>query len=263
MGTTIHPTAIIEKGAELGSDVEVGAYAYVGSNVQLGDDCYLHHHATVEGFTALGKQCEVFPQACVGTKTQDLKYKGGQPGVKIGDRNVFRECATVHSATDDGDFTIIGNDNHFLAYSHVGHDCVIGNHIIASNNATFAGHVVVNDHAIISGLAAVHQFCCIGTFSFLGGCCNVTQDVPPYLIADGNPAVIRSINKVGLERAGFTSEQIARVKFAYRVLYREGLNRSQALEKLGEHEEVNEPEIQSFLLFAEKSERGITPGLRN
>jgi UDP-N-acetylglucosamine acyltransferase len=263
MATIIHPTAVIEEGAEVGSDVEVGAYAYVGSDVQLGDGCFLHHHASVEGFTALGKQCEVFPQACIGTKTQDLKYKGGKPGVKIGDRNVFRECATVHSATNDGDFTIIGNDNHFLAYSHVAHDCVMGNHIIASNNATFAGHVIVDDFAIIGGLTGIHQFCCIGTYSMLGGCCKVEKDIPPYLIGDGNPAIIRSINKVGLERAGFTPEQIARVKFAYRVLYREGLNRSQALEKLREHAEANEPEIQKFLLFVEKSERGIAPGLKN
>ncbi|MBL4575315.1 MAG: acyl-ACP--UDP-N-acetylglucosamine O-acyltransferase [Opitutaceae bacterium] len=258
----IHPTAVIENGAELGSDIEVGAHAYVGPTVQLGDGCFLHHHASVEGVTVLGKQCEVFPHACVGPKTQDLKYKGGKPGLRVGERNVFRECTTIHCATNDGDFTVIGDDNYFLAYSHVGHDCVLGNHIIASNNATLAGHVIVDDYVIISGLTGIHQFCHVGMYSFLGGCSKVTQDIPPYLIGDGNPAVIRSINRVGLERAGFSPEQIARVKFAYSTLYREGLNRSQALEKLKEHGEANEAEIQNFIKFSEKGVRGFTPGVR-
>ena len=154
---TIHPTAIIEPGAVLGEGVSVGAYAYVGARLTLGAGCAVHHHGTVDGFTTMGERCEVFPHACVGLKTQDLKYAGGTPGTRIGARNVFREFVTVHAATKDGDFTVIGDDNLFLAYCHVAHDCVIGNKVIASNNATFAGHVVVGDHVIVGGFGGIHD----------------------------------------------------------------------------------------------------------
>src|SRR5690625_1729745 len=159
----IDPRAIVEEGAKIGNGCIIGAYAFVGSEVTLGDGCHLHHHATVEGFTTLGKNCEVFPYACVGLKTQDLKYQGGKPGLKVGDKNIFREFCTIHTATNDGDFTIIGDQSYFLAYSHVAHDCIVGNRVIMSNNATLAGHVEVGDFAILGGMAGVHQFCRVGT----------------------------------------------------------------------------------------------------
>jgi len=257
MATVIHPTAIIEPGAQLGVDVEIGAYAYVSAQAVIGDGTRLQHHASIEGNTVLGGGCDIFPFACLGAKTQDLKYKGGNPGTRIGDRNVFREFTSVHAATNDGEYTVVGNDNNFLAYTHIAHDCVLGNRIIMSNYAGLAGHVTVEDHVIIAGYGGVHQFCRIGMHAMVAGCAKVVQDVPPYIIADGSPATARAFNKVGLERAGYSAEQLERVKFVYRSLYRDGLNRSQAIERIQAHEFAASDEIRRVLDFAAKSERGL------
>lgn len=258
----IHSTAVVEPGAQLGANVEIGPFCFVGTGVKLGAGTRLHHHASVEGNTVLGERCEIFPYACIGGKTQDLKYKGGNPGVQIGVRNVFREYVTVHAATNDGEFTVIGDDNTLLAYGHVAHDCVLGNHIVASNGVVLAGHVTVEDRVVFGGYAGVHQFCRIGAYAMISAYAKVVQDVPPYVIADGSPAEIRAINKVGLERNGFTREQLDRVKDVHRTLYRDGLNRSQALEKLTAHPNAASVEFQRVLQFAQKSERGMTPGAR-
>jgi acyl-[acyl-carrier-protein]--UDP-N-acetylglucosamine O-acyltransferase len=260
MTFSIHPTAIVEPSAELGAGVEIGAFAYIGAGVRLGAGTRVHHHASVEGNTILGENCEVFPYANIGAKTQDLKYKGGAPGVRIGARNVFREYVSVHAATADGDMTVIGDDNNLLAYCHVAHDCVLGNHIVMSNGTVLAGHVIVEDHVVMGGYSGVHQFCRIGAHAMVSAYAKVVQDVAPFFIADGVPAVIRSMNKVGLERRGFSAEQLDRVKQLYRVLFRDGLNRSQALEKLREHPHANSDEFQRLLTFAAKSERGLAPG---
>ncbi len=259
MPTLIHPTAIVDPSVCLGVDVEIGPLCYVGAGVSLGDRTRLHHHASVEGNTVLGADCEVYPYACLGGKTQDLKFKGGTPGVRIGDRNVFREYFTVHAATNDGDFTRVGNDNSFLAYGHIAHDCVIGSHVVASNCVMLAGHVTVEDHVVIGGYGGVHQFCRIGAHAMLSATAKLVHDLPPYFIADGAPAVVRAYNKVGLERRGHSTEQIERVRRIYRILYREGLNRSQALEKLAAHENAATPEFARMLDFARKSERGLAP----
>lgn len=258
----IHPTAIIESGAQVGADVEIGAYCFVGTGVTLGAGTRLHHHASVEGNTVLGERCEVFPYACIGGKTQDLKYKGGSPGVRIGSRNVFREYVTVHAATNDGEFTTMGDNNLLLAYCHVAHDCRLGNHIVASNGVGIAGHVGVEDHVTLGAHSGIHQFCRVGAYSMVSAYAKIVQDVPPYFIADGQPAEIRAINKVGLERKNFTSEQLERVKQIHRLLYRDGLNRSQALEKLATHEQAASEEFQKMLTFARTSERGLAPGAR-
>lgn len=260
---SIHPTAIVEDGAEIGPGAVLGPYVYVGPNVTLGSGCRLHHHATVEGFTTLGKDCEVFPYACIGLKSQDLKYCGGRPGLRVGDGNVFREFCTVHAATVDGEFTVIGDRNYFLAYSHVAHDCQIGNQVIMSNNATLAGHVWVDDYAIVGGMSGVHQFCRIGVRAMIGGCSKVEKDVPPFFIVDGQPALVRGVNSVGLQRAGFAEDRIALIKTAYKLLYRQGLNRSQALAKLAEHPQAELEEIRAFLDFAAKSQRGFAPAFRS
>jgi UDP-N-acetylglucosamine acyltransferase len=262
MPAPIHPTAIIESGAQLGAEVEVGAYAFVGAGVSLGEGCRLHHHATVEGNTVLGKSCEVFPYACIGGQTQDLKFKGGNPGVRIGERNVFREYVTVHAATDDGDFTRIGDGNNFLATCHVAHDCLLGNGIILSNGVVLAGHVTLEDHVVIGGYGGAHQFCRLGAYAMLSAYSKLVHDLPPFFIADGTPAVVRAYNKVGLERHGFTVEQIERVRQIYRILYRDGLNRVQALEKLGTHERSSTDEFQRMLTFAKISQRGLAVGPR-
>ena len=260
MAASIHPTAIIEPGAELGADVLIGAYAFVGTGVQLGAGTQLHHHASVEGRTTLGAKCELFPYACIGGKTQDLKYKGGRPGLRIGERNVFREYVTVHAATFDDEFTVIGSDNTILAYSHIAHDCIVGDHCVMSNGTMLAGHVIVEDHVIIGGYGGVHQFCRLGAYAMLSATAKLVQDLPPFFIADGTPAIVRAYNKVGLERNGHTPEQLDRVKQIFRILYRDGLNRTQALEKIAAHPEASSAEFQRVIAFAAKSTRGLTPG---
>ncbi|HVZ63446.1 MAG TPA: acyl-ACP--UDP-N-acetylglucosamine O-acyltransferase [Lacunisphaera sp.] len=260
MAELIHPTAIIEPGAQLAEGVAIGAYAYVGSLAVIGAGTVLHHHANVEGRTTIGEKCEIFPFACVGTKTHDLKYKGGDPGLVVGDRNVFREYVSVHGATKEGDCTRLGNDNVLLAYSHIAHDCIVGNFLVMSAQSALAGHVVVEDHVNIGWGSGVHQFCRVGTHAMLGAMSKIVQDVPPYVIADGNPAVARSINKVGLERAGYTVEQLEAIKQVFRIVYRTGLNRTQALERLQEHKLAGTEEFRHFLAFAEKSERGFIAG---
>jgi UDP-N-acetylglucosamine acyltransferase len=262
MAAKIHPTAIVEAGAQIGASVEIGAYAFVGAGVTLGAGSRLHHHASVEGNTIIGEGCELFPYACIGGKTQDLKYKGGNPGLRIGDRNVFREYVTVHCATNDGNVTRIGSDNVLLATCHVAHDCVLGNHIVMSNGAVLAGHVLVEDHVVIGGYGGIHQFCRLGAFAMLSATAKLVHDLPPFLIADGTPAEVRAVNKVGLERNGFTAPQLERVKQIHRILYRDGLNRSQALEKLAAHADAASAEFQRVLTFARQSERGLAPGAK-
>ncbi|HTB62650.1 MAG TPA: acyl-ACP--UDP-N-acetylglucosamine O-acyltransferase [Opitutales bacterium] len=260
MPTQIHPTAIIEKGAALDEGVVVGAYAYVGAEVKLGAGTVLHHHACVEGFTQLGAENEVFPFALIGSKTHDLKFTGGKPGLRAGVRNVFREYATVHAGTKDGEFTVLGDDNVVLAYSHIAHDCVVGNHLVMSSHAALGGHVVVGDHVNVGWNVGIHQFCRLGAHSMAGACAKVVQDVPPFMIADGNPAGVRTINKVGLERSGFSAEDIALARTIYKILYREGLNRTQAVEKLRAHPQATHALIGSVLTFISQSERGLAAG---
>ncbi|MDF9826069.1 UDP-N-acetylglucosamine acyltransferase [Ereboglobus sp. PH5-10] len=260
MPTLIHPSAVVEPGAQLGDGVEIGPFAYIGAQVRLGDGTRVRHHGTVEGNTHLGKNCDVFPYAYIGAKTQDLKYKGGNPGVRIGDGNTFREFVSVHGGTNDGEHTILGNNNLVLCYAHIAHDCVLGNNIIMSGYAGLAGHVTVEDHVVFGANSGVHQFCRIGAYVMLGGYSKIVQDIAPFMIADGNPAVIRTINKIGLERNGFTPGQIERVKQAYRILFRDGLNRTQAMEKLTAHEHAQTPEFQRIMTFAGTSDRGLAPG---
>ena len=260
MAKQIHPTAIIEPGAELGEDVVVGAYAYVGAKVVLGPGTVVHHHGNIEGRTTTGRACEIFPFACVGTKTHDLKFKGGEPGLLIGDRNVFREYVSVHGATNADEFTRLGDDNVLLAYSHVAHDCVVGNHLVMSAQSALAGHVIVEDHVNIGWGTGVHQFCRIGAQAMLGAMSKIVQDVPPFVIADGNPAVARAINRVGLERQGFGPAQMDGVKQAFRIFYREGHNRTQAFEQMRAHPLAQNPEFLHFLNFVERSERGVLAG---
>jgi UDP-N-acetylglucosamine acyltransferase len=253
----IHPTAVIHPDARMGADCEVGPYCVIGEHVTLGDGCKLHSHVVVDGHTVLGSRNELFPFACIGLKTQDLKWKGGVTHTRIGDDNTFREHVTIHSATNDGDATIVGSHNHILAYCHVAHDCRLGNHIVMSNVGTLAGHVVVEDHAIVGGLAAVHQFCRIGRLAIIGGCSKVVQDVPPFMLADGNPAQTRTVNKVGLERNGISEAAQSALKQAYKIIFRDGLTIPNALAKI-EAELPALAEVQYLVQFARTSERGLS-----
>jgi UDP-N-acetylglucosamine acyltransferase len=253
----IHPTAIIHSKAQIGSGCEIGPYCVIGEHVALGDGCKLHSHVIVDGHTKFGEANEIYPFASIGLKTQDLKWTGGITRTEIGDGNTFREYVTIHSATGDGEVTRVGSHNHILAYCHIAHNCTLGDHIIMSNVATLAGHVTVEDHAVVGGLAAVHQFCRIGKLAMIGGCSKVVQDVPPFMIADGNPAETRTINKVGMERNGIPEEAQNALRQAYKILFREGLTIPNALAKI-EKELPSLPEIKHLVQFIRASERGIS-----
>ncbi len=255
--TQIHPTAIVDPKARLGAGVRVGPYAIVGAEVELGDGCRVGHHATIEGPSQIGPRNEFFPYAAIGFKTQDLKYKGEPTHLEIGEGNVFREFSTVHRGTGVGDKTIIGDGNLFLAYSHIAHNCEVGHKTIFSNNATLAGHVEVGDYAVISGLSAVHQFCRIGAHSIIGGCAKIVQDVPPYLIVDGNPAQLRGVNHVGLERRGFAEADIKALRRAYRILADKALNFSQAILKIEASPDAANLDVQILLHFLKTTQRGV------
>ena len=253
----IHPTAIIHSGAQLGEGCSIGPYCVIGEHVTLGAGCSLHSHVVIDGFTKFGAKNEIFPFASIGLKTQDLKWKGGVTRTAIGDSNTIREYVTIHSATGDGETTVVGSHNHILAYCHLAHNVRLGDHVIMSNVATLAGHVTVGDHAVIGGLAAVHQFCRIGKLAIIGGCSKVVQDVPPFMLADGNPAETRTINKVGLERNGVSDEAHAALKQAYRILFRDGLSIPNAMEKL-KSELPDLPEVRHLIQFVQTTERGIS-----
>lgn len=253
----IHPTAIVHPKAQIADDCEIGPYCVIGEHVSLGAGCRLHSHVVIDGYTTLGARNEIFPFASIGLKTQDLKWRGGLTRTEIGDENTFREYVTVHSATGEGEVTRIGSRNHILAYCHIAHNVTLGNHVIMSNVATLAGHVVVEDHAVIGGLAAVHQFCRIGRMAMIGGCSKVVQDVPPFMMADGNPAVTRTINKVGLERNGVSAEAQAALKQCFKLLFRDGLTIPNALARI-EQEVPPLPEVRHLIEFVRASERGIS-----
>lgn len=253
----IHPTAIIEDGAVIDSSASVGAYCYIGPRVVIGPNCRIHHHATVEGNTVMGEKNEVFPYAFIGGRTQDKKWTGDEAPVRIGDRNIFREYCTVHPSTFADAATIIGSDNLFCSYSHVGHESRVGNHVVFSNNATLGGHVDVGDRVVIGGLTAVHQFCRIGSGAMIGGCCKLVQDVLPNMLAEGFPARHRTINKVGMQRAGYSAEEIQLVNRAYKLLFRGPLNHRQAIEELKNGKLGRHPLIDEIIRFAEASKRGL------
>jgi UDP-N-acetylglucosamine acyltransferase len=211
----------------------------------------------IDGHTTIGRENEIFPFASIGLKTQDLKWKGGLTRTQIGDRNTFRECVTINSATGEGEVTTVGSNNHILAYCHLAHNVTLGNHIIMSNVGTLAGHVQVDDHAVIGGLVAIHQFCRVGRMAMIGGCSKVVQDVPPFMLADGNPAQTRTVNKVGLERRGVSEAAQVALKQAYKILFREGLTISNALARV-EAELPPLPELEHLVQFARSSERGLS-----
>jgi UDP-N-acetylglucosamine acyltransferase len=255
-GVEIHPTAIIDPTAQIGAGTVVGPYSMVGPEVVLGENCWLQHHVTLSGPMRAGAQNKFYAYCSIGQQSQDLKYGGEPTYLLIGDQNTFREFVTVNRSTTDQGKTSIGHRGNFLAYSHIGHDCQVGNEVIFSNNGTLAGHVEVGDNAVMGGLTAVHQFCRIGRFAITGGCSKIVQDVPPFMIADGNPAEIRGINLVGLERKNFAPATVKHIKEAYRLIYRSKYNTAQAVEAIRNNLPQNE-EIRQIVEFIEKSERGI------
>lgn len=252
----IHPTAVIQEGARIGEGCRIGPYCVIGPNVILGTGCELHSHVVIDGHTEIGSENTFYPFASIGLRTQDLKWDGGTTWTRVGSNNTFREYVTVHSATADGDATVIGSHNNLLAYTHVAHDCQLGDHIIMSNVGTLAGHVIVEDRAIVGGLAAVHQFCRIGTMSIIGGCSKVVQDVPPYMMVDGNPAAMRTLNKEGLKRNGVNEDTQKSMRQAYRILFRSEQTFTNAVKQV-RADVATSPELEHLLAFIESSERGI------
>ncbi len=252
----IHPTAIVDPGAKIGAGTIIGPYCVIHADVALGANCWLQNHVTLCGPMRAGAQNKFYAYCSIGQQTQDLKYAGEPTYLEIGDENTFREFVTVNRSTTSDGKTRIGSRGNFLAYSHIGHDCVVGNEVVFSNNGTLAGHVQVGDNAVMGGLTAVHQFCRIGRFAITGGCSKIVQDVPPFMIADGNPAEIRGVNLVGLERKNYPPESVKLIKEAFRLIYRSKYNTGQALEAVRK-ELPQSDDIREIVEFVEKTERGI------
>jgi len=253
----IDARALVSPQAEIAADVQIGPFSVIGPGVVIGAGTWVGPHVVINGPTRIGTGNKIFQFASLGDAPQDKKYKGEPTRLEIGDRNVFRESVTVNRGTITGaGVTRIGNDNLLMAYSHVAHDCRLGDQIVMANCATLGGHVELGDWVIMGGLSAVHQFTKIGAHSFLAHNAAVTRDVPPYIMAVGRPAVPHSVNSAGLKRRGFTAEQIQNIRRAYRVLYRSGLKLSEALEELDRAAE-SQAEIRPFVEFIKLSSRSI------
>ncbi|MGN6808982.1 MAG: acyl-ACP--UDP-N-acetylglucosamine O-acyltransferase [Trinickia sp.] len=257
----IHPTAIIESGAELADEVEIGPYAIVGPNVAIGAGTVIGSHSVIEGHTTIGAANRIGHYASIGGRPQDMKYQGEPTRLVIGERNTIREFTTIHTGTvQDGGVTTIGDDNWIMAYVHIGHDCHIGSNTILSSNAQMAGHVIVGDWAIVGGMSGVHQFVRIGEHSMLGGASALVQDVPPFVIAAGNKAEPHGINVEGLRRRGFSAEAISALRGAYRLLYKNGLSLEDAKAQLGELAAAGgdgDEHVRKLIAFIDASQRGI------
>lgn len=254
--TDIHPTALIDPEARLAPGVKVGAYAIVGPRVTIGEGTSVGPHVLVERDTQIGNDCTLAKGAVLGTDPQDLKYQGERTSLVVGDRTVVREYATLNRGTAARGRTEVGNDCLLMAYVHVAHDCVVGDHVVLSNAVNMAGHVSIGDHAIVGGLTAIHQFVRVGCHAFVGGASRVPKDVPPYLKAAGNPMQLYGLNGVGLQRRGFSEDVRVQLKRAYRIFFHSQLNVSQAIERVRDELPAS-PELETFLSFVEESERGI------
>ena len=253
--SNIHPAAIVSGKARIGQDVRIGPFSVIEDGVTVQDGCDIGPSVHLQGNTEIGPNCRIFTGAVIGGLTQDLKYRGGESFVKIGRDNTIREYVTVNSGTAGGESTVIGSNNLLMAYVHVAHNCLIGNNVIIANAGTLAGHVVIEDFVILGGLTGVHQFCRIGKHAIIGGCSKVTKDIVPFAMADGHPAVPMGLNKIGLRRRDFSPERIDRIETAYRILFRSGLNVSEALAKI---EETEKSEDVSYMLeFVRRADRGI------
>jgi UDP-N-acetylglucosamine acyltransferase len=253
----IHPQALVDPGAKLGEGVRIGPFAVVGPGVVLGDGTEVGAGAQVQGPARIGRENRIFPYACIGFEPQDLKFRGEEVSVEIGDRNQFREFTTVHRGTSKGGgVTRIGSDNLFMAYTHVAHDCQVGSRTIFANNATLAGHVEVHDDANISAFTSVHQFCRVGRHAYIGGYSVITMDALPFVKTVGLSPAFYGLNSIGLKRKGFAPESVKRLDRAVRILVRSGLNTTKALERLKE-ELAGDPDVDYLIAFIESSSRGI------
>lgn len=260
MRADIHPTAIVHPGASLGAGVVIGPYAIIEDEVRIGDDCIIDAAAQIKRFTTMGRENHVHSMACVGGEPQDLKFHGEDSRLEIGDRNKIREFSTIHRGTEGGGgITRVGSDNLMMAYSHIAHDCIVGDSNVLANAATLAGHVTVGNEVVVGGLSAVHQFVNIGDYAFIGGKTGVAQDVPPFMLAVGERATLRGLNLIGLRRHGYSSDEIHALKSAYKLIWRSNQERNEVMQQV-ETELGHFPQVMKLLDFIRASKRGtITP----
>jgi UDP-N-acetylglucosamine acyltransferase len=255
----IHPTAIIDSKAEIGERVEIGPYSIVEKDVSLGEGTKIGPHVVIREGTHIGKRCQIFQFASIGEAPQAIFYRGEKTSLFIGDQNIIREFVTLHRGTiKGGGKTVIGNENFFMAYSHVAHDCQIGNQVIMANGAALAGHILIEDHVVIGALSAIHQFCQVGAHAFISGLTGVSLDIPPYMLASGSRAKLFGLNSVGLKRHRFSEGTLKALKKAYRIIFRSGLTLEKAMKKVGEDDISQTPEVQHLLQFIQRSKRGIS-----
>jgi UDP-N-acetylglucosamine acyltransferase len=255
----IHPSAIIDESAEISPEARIGPYCIVGPQTKIGAGTVLEAHIHVYGWTLIGERCRFYSHGSIGTDPQDLKYQGEPTYLKIGKDNVFREFVSLNRGTRGGrGITVIGDNNFVMAYSHVAHDCIVGNHVIMANAATLAGHVTVGDHATVGAFSAVHQFCRVGPHAFIGGFSVITRDALPFIktVGERNQAKIYGINSIGLQRKGFSEQSIVELKQAYRMCFRSGTNTGEALRQVKEKKWTS-PEVSMLIDFMESSERGF------
>ena len=253
----IHPTAIVHPRATIAPGVKIGAYSLIGENVRIGKDTVIDSHVVLEGWTEVGERCHLFPFVSIGTAPQHMRYRGEPTRVTIGNENVIREFVTIHRATvEGGGITTLGHGNFIMAYSHIAHDCKVGNQVIMANASTLAGHIAVEDFAIVGGLVAIHQFVRVGCYAIIGGASGVPKDIPPYMCAAGNRAKLFGLNTVGLKRHRFSEATLVALKQAYRILFRSHLILNKAIEKV-ETDVPRLPEITHLLDFLKSSKRGV------
>jgi UDP-N-acetylglucosamine acyltransferase len=258
VASDVHPTAIVHPWAKIADRVKIGPYSIIGEDVVIGDGCVIGPHVLIEGRTTIGSDNVFHHGATAGTPPQDLKYGGAATCVEIGDGNTFREFVTVNRGSGEGGVTRIGSRCFLMAYTHVAHDCVLGDEVILANSVNLGGHVSIDDYVNIGGVAAVHQFVSIGKHAFIGGKSRVARDVPPFVKAAGDPLRVYGINSVGLERRGFSAEKRAMIKSMLNLLYRSGLNVTQVMEHLKDGADFEDPERAMLVEFLEKAARGIT-----
>jgi len=257
MSTQIDSRALVSPSAQIDENVRIGPYAVIGDNAKIGSSSTIDSFAQILGHTEVGKSCHIFSYAMVGNIPQDLKYKGDKSFLVIGDNNRIREFVTINPGTAEGTKTIIGDSNLFMAYSHIAHDCIIGNNNVLANSATLAGHVEVEDNVVVGGLAAIHQFCRVGRFAIIGGCSKVVRDIPTYSMCDGHPAIVKGLNLIGLRRAKFSSSTVGILKKAFKILFFENQSLDKAKDIISK-ELPSSKELDYLIEFVSLSKRGIS-----
>jgi len=254
----IHPTALVDPKAEIGENVDIGPYSVVEKGASIGEGTKIGPHVVVREGTRIGKRCQIYQFSSIGEAPQATAYRGEPTLLQVGDHNIVREFVTLHRGTvKGGGKTVLGNQNFIMAYSHIAHDCQVGNHVVMANGATLAGHILIEDHAIIGGLSAIHQFCRVGTHAIISGLTGISQDIPPYMMASGDRAKLYGLNAVGLKRHQFSEQEIKALKKAYRIIFRSGLPLEKAIKAVEEDDIFQLPRVQHLLQFIRDSKRGI------